>query len=682
MLKLLKLHVLFLLIIVESIFIQNINAAEKTRYQIDDVIVTAGKRKENIQKIPAPVTAFGETEIEDAKMRNIIDIIDNVPNLSLAQGLEHNEVNFRGLGTSMFTGRNPVVLYIDGVPISHRTQFDVNLNNVERVEVLRGPQGTLYGKNAIGGVINIITKKPDNNFQGKVSMEIGEHESYGLKGYVNGPVIEDKLFFGIAASSHETGGYMKNQDPGQKFSDEKDEKNLKARLRWIPAQELEVNFNTSVMKERSGGNAWTTSPKVNFKENRNPDDKQDSDHITSSLDINYQLSFAEFKSISTFSSSEIDRVFDWNQANPTGNSCVDRHDRDAVTQELRLKSKDDSRRFKWIAGLYYSTEETDNIERSITTAAGTKMNWLSDMDDKTVSVFGQVSIPIGSKIDFTAGLRYEKTTKELDYQHIFTNASTGEITGALDYSIDTDEDALLPKAVLSLTLTDNAILYTSIEKGYLAGGLNAYEFIKDLAEFDEQTSLNYEFGTKTSWFKNKLIFNANIFYIDIEDMHVWTMTSPGIFSASNAAKAHSKGVEIELKARPFNGLDLSASYGYTDAEYDKYVNYGVDSSGKKIMKTPEYSLNLAAQYRHSSGLFLRADMQAYGDTFYNATNTDCQDAYEIYNTKIGYESGSWDIYLYCDNVFDEEHFIDMYDFYRMNTVGEPRQIGVVASIRF
>ncbi|WP_321418358.1 TonB-dependent receptor [uncultured Desulfobacter sp.] len=648
-------------------------------FELDTITVTANKRKENVQEIPMSITAFSETELEDAGIEDISGVIDMVPNLTIEK---ESTVSYRGLGNSMFTGKNPVVIYVDGVPFDDSSNYDAELFNIERVEVLRGPQGTLYGKNAIGGVINVITKKPGNVFESKAGIEIGENETYGVKGFVNGPLINDKLFFGISCKYRETRGFMKNDHPDQDYFDSEERKNMKALLRWLPSDQLELSFHTGVAQIRDGAGRGIGSDKVRYHENRDPDDKSDSDVFTSALNVSYKNKFAEFISITTYKDTEGNFWNNYSYLNWGHLEHVSISDSNAFTQEFRVQSSPKDGGFKWLGGLYYSNEVWDFHDYGVvyvtesTLGYNTKSNWPYALDETTKAVFGQITIPVVLSINFTAGLRYEQTNKETDYKHYSTRTDTGELLSTVKWHRDDDWDALLPKGVLSWDINKDALLYASLSKGYLAGGTNINGDDRETAKFDEQTSLNYEIGIKTAWFNNKFFLNSTFFYVDIDDMHVYTNPSPGIWIASNAAKAHSQGIEIEAKARPLQGLDISAAFGWIDAEFDDYGDY----TGKTPTQTPAYTLNLNVQYRHDSGFFIRGEMEGYGKTYYDEANTLKRDPFQLYNAKIGYESSKWDVYLYCNNLLDEEYISSMV--YQMCTVSEPRTMGIIASIRF
>ncbi|WP_320043701.1 TonB-dependent receptor [uncultured Desulfobacter sp.] len=654
-------------------------------YELQPITVTANKSSENIQKVPMAITAFTETELEDAGVETIGDVIDMIPNLTQDSSTQGQKtVSYRGIGTSTFTGKNPVVIYIDGIPLDDRTNYEADLVDIERVEVLRGPQGTLYGKSAIGGVINIISKKPDNTMESKLSGEWGENETYAIKGTVNGPIVKDKLFLGLSAKYRETRGFMKNDNPQQDYFDSEQSKMAKALLRWLPSDQLEVNFHAGINQRRDGGaKTISASDQVQYHANKNPADKSHSDDINSALNISYRTEFAELNSITTYRDTEKDYWRDMSSLNVGYTDCIENTDGHSFSQEFRIQSPQEEKRMKWLGGLYYSREgktasEYGNVyDSEAYYGYSTKYDYPFDLAEESIAAFGQITIPIFSSVSFTAGLRYEKTNKELNYKSSTTRTDTGElIIPKVEWNREEDWDALLPKGVLSWNMNQDAMIYFSIAQGYLAGGFNRTNDDKETAKFDEQTALNYEIGAKTAWFDNRLFLNTTLFYVSIEDMHVYSMPEPGIWIASNAAEAHSQGIEIEVKARPCHGLDIMASFGWTESEFDDYENY----DGNTTELTPEYTFNLAVQYRHASGIFVRGEMEGYGKTYYDEANTIKRDPFELYNLKIGYETSRWDAYFYVKNLMDKEYFSSMGSWY--HAVGAPRTLGLVASVRF
>lgn len=673
--------------------------------KLGSIIVTAQKVEENIQEVPVAVTVFDEISIDDFKIENVDDVIDFVPNMtfdaSYAQG--SNVSSIRGLKSSTFTGKNPVVIFIDGIAQDNSADYGLDLMNIERIEVLRGAQGTLYGKNAIGGVINIISKKPGNEIDSKIQFEAAEDETYRVKSYINGPIIKDKLFFGLSQNYLKTDGYMENDYPGEDKVNDEESIAVSSRLRWKPSEKIDLNFHSSLSHTESGTGTAVNGEtgEVKYHELRNPNDEMDYDSYRAALNISYDGGFAQLNSITTFSFYEENMNHDNFYLGKWKPTAYSDYFYRTLSQEIRIESKENDSGVKWVGGFYYSFEDTrrEEIAYEYDTRPmfgyKTYYNWPDDTNESVYAVFGQMTYPLSSKLDFTGGLRCEYSEKEMDYVYELTRSDTGQILGSdpynptaetnVEYNIDDSWSVLLPKAILSWRENEDMMFFASISKGYLAGGFNLCENIKDKAKFDEQTSIDYEFGIKTSWFDKRLIFNSTFFYLDIDDMHVYYAPDGRTYITSNAGKASSKGVEIEFMARPLKGLDIIASYGLTHAEYDEYENTrGVDCSGKDIPSSPDYTLNLAAQYRNHHGFFCRLGMQGFGRTYFDEANSVYQESYQIYNAKIGYESSKWDIYLYGKNIFDEEYFsfgTVMATGIKAN-VGEPQTFGVVASFRF
>lgn len=657
--------------------------------EMESMTVTANKREENIREIPAPITAFSETDVEDAGIEDMDGILDHVPGISMATGGHGSEINFRGINTSVWSKKNPVVLYSDGVPCDIPQLLDAELNNIERIEVLRGPQGTLYGKNAVGGVVNIITKKPGNTFGGKASVELGTYDTKSAKVMVNGPLVPDKLFFGLSAGIKETGGYLENDHPDQDYVDATTQNDFKGTLRWTPGSKAEVILNVGVMQNNVGGEPIIAGDDIDYNTYRNPDDEKTLDTSSASLSIQYQFDQFDFHSITTTRSSRYEYDFDYGVFTASYANVGTETTQSLMTQEIRFQSPGSSD-FKWLVGLFYSQESIDDdLFYDFNTRAyyGYNMTYRypTEQTEKTMAVFGQATVSLSDSLDLTAGLRQEITHKEMDFNYELSRMDTGALLGNTSYEIDDDWSATLPKLVLTWNIDDEKLVYGSVADGYQAGGFNTTEDDKTEAKFDAQTSRNYEIGTKTSFMNNKIVLDALVYYIDINDMQVMELEPPNNYIATNAGKAHSQGVELEIGVKPISSLILSAALSTIDAEFDKYVESGVDYNGNTPPRTPESITNLSVQYRHESGIFVYLETMQQGKTYYDSANNVSQDAYQIFNTKIGYEQDNWDVYLKVKNLTDTEYaeaYSPDYNTIPYVYVGDPRTISISASARF
>jgi iron complex outermembrane receptor protein len=377
---------------------------------------------------------------------------------------------------------------------------------------------------------------------------------------------------------------------------------------------------------------------------------------------------------------------------PTMGSHSFKMEDDLLSEELRISSPNNRGPFEWLAGLYGFKEETDIDFKS--QAFG---NRKTDIDIQGYAVFGQGTYTLFDRLHLTAGLRYDYIDLEGNQIYEFIDPMTG-ILQSLNFGKDFDNDEFLPKFSMAYDFTDNIMTYASVSKGYLAGG---YHYSAATSEenftYDPEYTWNYEIGTKTSWLNNKLMANLSAFYIDIKDKQVSEFDLMlGAMQITNAAEAHSMGVELELQARPMQGLDVFAGFGYTKAKIDDWIATEMDMStwppgiiqydyeNKDLPNAPKYTYNLGIQYRHLSGFFGRVDILGTGSFYCDAKNRVKEDGYELVNLRLGYEIEHFDIIFWCKNVFDEEYETMKVEWGPsvVGIDGEPRMFGATVTYRF
>ena len=385
-----------MVVLVQIIFIPCIFAEENTSasFQLETITVTAEKQEKEIQKTPSAISVITATELEDADIEEIDEVLKQIPNMNFGETFLGREANFRGIRPSQFTNKNPVVLYIDGILHDNIASFEADLNNIERIEVLRGSQGALYGKSAIGGIVNIISKQPDKLFDTKCSAEFGEDETYKVKAYVDGPIIKDNLFLGLSGSWSETRGFMKNNYPGEDYFDGNDAFRGKVLLNWLPTHRMKVNFHAGASRTRNNNGSVILDDEVRYYDTRDPDDKKETDILNLGLNISYEWDKIEFSSISTFSNNEVELRQNlnyyrtesaWTGLGETENSVF--------TQEFRFQSTNHPGGLKWLAGIYYSKDEEDITEggsimnTEATLGYNKKKDYPGSTDEDAVSVF-------------------------------------------------------------------------------------------------------------------------------------------------------------------------------------------------------------------------------------------------------------------------------------------------------
>lgn len=626
-------------------------------YKLPSVVVTADKRVSDLQKIPASVTVFSQQDLEDRNIKTVREVLARVPNLAPTSDLQGGvRMSYRGAMTSVGTETSPFVMYVDGVPVDAFSALDASLLNIERVEVLRGAQSALYGKNAFAGVINIISKKPDDNFTGVAFVDGGTEYSYQFGSTVSGPVVKDRLFFSLSAGYENRDGYLDFE--GSNESNTKNNKRLKGQLRFLATDDSEINLHVGYTELRDGPAAFLipADDPASSDTKAKTSDFRDTDIFSAALHGAVDFADVELKSITTYRYDKMKASVDTGPVFAPGLSIYSTYKESSyeVTQELRLQSPEvKAGDIDWLVGVYGGYRDFDRTEFAI---PAMKSNSPFKLETFDFAPFGQAVVPLFvDELKLTAGLRWQYVNRKASIKYINM--------GTLAYQVEPDETwtELLPKLVLSYDITDKHMVYAGVNKSFMPGGFNAQQRSTTTPYlYKPQSAWNYEAGVKTSWLDNRLNANLALFYAQYEDMQVMYWNITGYPVATNAGKATSYGAELELDAQLLPGLRGSAALGYTHAEFDEYSVAGQDNGGNKVPLTPDYTANLALLYRHDSGFMGQAEMQYASKIYWKADNVDSRDAVTTVNMKVGYEGESFDTYLYVTNLFDER-YLDFYE---------------------
>ncbi|MGD1908228.1 MAG: TonB-dependent receptor [Leptolyngbyaceae cyanobacterium] len=630
------------------------------------IIVTSERVEENIQDIPGSVTAITSQELEDAGIRSPQGASRLVPNFStFANGPRANNpvYNIRGLANDVNivgVGQSSVGIYIDDVPVDVLTS-ETALYDIERIEVLRGPQGTLYGRNSQGGVVNIITRPPDDTFRfnGLATLDTENRREAQLS--ISGPV-DEQLFFSLGGSYFESDGFIDNTFLNDN-ADRRQDYGIRGQLRWVPSEQWEVRLGADY-EEFDDGSTFGTLIGAN-----NPREVQEDFLGFNRVERNAQFVRARYTGSDVIITSISGRR-QWNQQNATDSdfsaldSSVGTADLETIqyTQELRFQSPSDGGRWHWLAGGFFEHENADlsgGVEFGAASLnPGAVLENFGDFQDTTYAAFAQSSYDLTDQLTVTAGLRFEYRDFSMDRRSRFT---LGGVTNALvpDYSVNASESIWLPRAAIEYRFQPNILAYASISRGYKPGGFNILSDVPAAAQFDSETSLAYEIGVKTTWFDERLLANVSLFRTDLEDYQIIGFDlANNVATVLNAASADIWGIELELRARPTDRIDLIASFGYLNTEFKEFTDTitGRDLSGNQIPYAPQYTYALAAQYRDPNGLFGRVELSGFGTYFFDQTNDAGQSPFALVNARLGYEFDQFGVYLYANNLFDRDYF--------------------------
>ncbi len=654
--------------------------------QLDTITVTAQKLEENVQDVPIAVSAFSGQDVEDQQIESVTEIADFVPNLMIythASGM--NSPSMRGIHASPETLTTSTGLYVDGVPVLMAIGFDDALLDVERVEVLRGPQGTLYGKNTEAGAINIVTRQPDNEFVARVSAEGGmllsaetgdrSKQAYSLN--ASGPLVKDKLFLGVSGQYYQKDGFIENTMTNDTDND-RENWSGRVHLRWTPTYRLDISLiassieydddSVSMNMAQSGAAMFGLPTFEDRKVSSNLLGYNKAKGDSQALKIAYSLTDSLTVTSVTARRKYHERsAIDWDFSPYTLLHSVKDNEYVKLSQEVRLDSSSD--KLQWLMGFYYDNDdnnvgfEQDSMIPSMVSTTD------REFDGDSYAVFGQAGYYLTQSLRVVGGLRYSEQDQE------FTNHVAGT-------KYDDSWNDLSPKLALEFYFTPGIMAYVSASKGYRSGGFNTVATDPQYRSYDEEELWSYELGVKSAFFDNKVILNGAFYYMKIDDMQVYEAVSPTMSYLTNAAEATAIGFEGELRAKLTDGLTAMAGFGYNHIEFDDFSDSLGDYENNKAPYAPEYTFNIGAQYRHYSGFYSRADLIGYGEMFLDRANEYSRDSYEIVNLKLGYETEHYDIYLYGKNIFDEEYDSEGYYDGYYTLFSEPGEVGIQVTYRF
>ncbi|WP_288881096.1 TonB-dependent receptor [Pedobacter panaciterrae] len=688
---------------------------EDAGLKLDEVIVSAQKTEENVQNIPSSISVFSSAKVNDYRIQNTRDLSAIVPNLySSNPGDGRNVTSIRGITTTSYDPA--VATYIDGVNQFGLDTYISSLFDLERIEVLRGPQGTLYGRNAMGGVINIITKKPANYTTGFAGVDFGNYGQQRYSAGIRTALIKDKLFFGAAGLVNRQSGFYTNEFNNKKY-DRLHGYLGNYYLKFQGSSKFDLTLNVKHNENRNDG----TFPLVAsvedalsspFKVNQNTLTKMFDNLFNASLSANYAGDGFNFTSQSAYQSNYryYDKPIDSDFSPIDGISLINNYGKDwnkiqVLTQEFKFSSPSSSTsKLKWVGGVY-GFYQKNPVKQGLSFGEDAEMvgsmpglNIISINKGKGfgLAAFGQVSYAITDELSATAGLRYDYEHKKQGvYGEMLMPGETQPIVEQKDTSATATFNALSPKVSLAYLFVADHSLYATYSRGFRAGGLTQIgsdRTARPLVAYKPEYGNNLEFGSKNTFFDQRLSVNVAAFYVRLTDAQIPVLILPDAITITrNAGKLSSKGVEVELSARPVKGLSVDYNFGYTDAKY-KSLSLPVDKEvvnfdGNKQIYTPEMTSMLALQYGYQIenlnklNLIARGEWAYTGDQFFDLQNRFEQKGYHLFNAKIGVSNKRFDVFFWGRNLSDKTYVDYVYDFGAAH-LGNPKTYGISLAGRF
>jgi iron complex outermembrane receptor protein len=630
---------------------------------VEEVVVTSQRREERLQNVPIQVTAFTSQKISDAGIKTTEDAISHIANITFDHGDTYHGtfITLRGM-TEINNADPPIAMVVDGVPLTNQKQLNMNLFDVERIEVLKGPQGALYGRNAVGGAINIVTKAPSNEFEGFGDVSYGNGNYFDGSAGISGPLVKDKLLFRVSGNYKSDDGRIDNTFRNDKVDFIGHDYSIRARLLAMPTDRLTLDARAEYNDFRAGSNYYSAVFSGNPNDFVDPQFNVPGFTYGRSTDLtlkaDYKLDFGTLTSITAYNSlGEIDRA-DLDFRNPvdspggfygTGLKLGQGQDQfiDMTSQEIRLVSNSDQR-FRWLAGGYYLHTKRDLRTRGFIDFTGDPnqidtgillANQNESNSNNAYAAFAQLDFDITDQLTLTGGLRYDRDERQQ------TNLVSGQVRSK-------DFSWTQPKVTLTYKPDEDRLLYATYGTGFRSGGFNAPNV--SITVFDPEHLQNFEVGFKSAFFGRRLILNGAAYLSKINNYQFFFVDA---LSASqiiaNIDKVTIKGVELEAQAVLAPGLEATAAIGTTNTSIDRSSLFP-GAVGNKTPRTVPISISSSLQYRHQvsgdiDGM-ARVDWQHYGKKYWGVDNADVQDPYDIVNLRVGLERGGAGIYLWAKNI--------------------------------
>lgn len=680
---------------------------------LEEVTVTAQKQEENLQKVAVSVSHIPEEEVRHSRLWQTRDIGGLFPNFYASHsGDGRNVLGIRGITTTSYDPA--VAVYVDGVIQFGLDTYSNGLLDVDRIEVLRGPQGTLYGRNAMGGVINIITKKPTNQTGGFAELSIG---NYGLARYSVGlktALVPSKLFLGVSGLYEKHNGFFTNE-----FNDsDYDKRNAllgNYYLRYLPDAQWSLTLNLKHSGARNNGafplaGSFDQAMDEPFRLNQNTLTKMVDNVTNASLVVDYAGN-VNFSSQTSFQSNyriyedPIDGDFSPLDIVSIVNNYGESWNKVSIwTQEFRLSSAEDSRsKFSWLAGLFgfvkedpvkqgtYFGENGDlygSVPRStlLTTNRG---------KSKGIALFGQGKYQLSDRLDLILGLRYDRENRELTGGGEFLMEGMDAMVIQSDTTGKASFNALSPKLAVSYNLSDYQMLFLSYSRGFRTGGLTQVTGDPSqpaLRSYDPEFSNNFELGLKNEFLDKRIRWNLSAFYSTVMDIQVPQLILPEAFViTTNEGELTSMGLESELTALMGNNLMLTWNAGVIDTEFEELLiaeeQGNVSLKGNKQLFTPGFTSNFNLQYNQTIDrsrdiqFLARAEWMWLGTTYFDLQNQLKQDPYHLVNARIAVEKGPVSLAVWARNVLDTRYVDYAYNFGAAH-LGEPATYGLSVRLGF
>ncbi len=677
---------------------------------LDEILVTAEFRDTPLQEQAASTSVLTGNELQLRAAQHLEDVLNVAPNVNYASGASRARFfQIRGVGErSQFVGPlNPSIGFIvDGIDFSGLGTAGT-LYDVEQIEILRGPQGTLHGANALAGLINVTTGTPRDEPALTVDATAADYGTWSAGITGTGPLIADTLLYRLSVSTYESDGFIENDYLRRDDTNNRDETSVRGKLRWLTGDTDTVDLTLLYTDIDNGYDAFSLDNRRHTLSDQPGRDTLES----TAAGLHWQRSADTVKLEASFSMATSETEYgydeDWSFVGIAPGweySSFDLYerDRDSYSAELRFVSIEPvalgALRSDWVAGFYYLGDRED-LRRTYTYLS---QDFTSTYDTDTLAAFGQLDTTLADNLILSTGLRLER--RETDYR------DNNQV------SDDPGETLWGGKVALEYSLSNDSLIYGGVSRGYRANGVNAgilastgisddpdvNDRLERLSNYDEESLLNYELGYKTSLLNDSLRMRLALFYMDRSDQQVkGSLVIPRedgstafIDYTSNAAEGNNYGLELEMDWQATERLSLYANLGLLETEFDDYVNAdGTDLSGREQAHAPAYQYAAGGQLQLWGGVYLRLDLEGKDDFYFSDRHDVESPSQDLVHFRVGYLADNWSVALWGRNLTDEDYYVRGFGSFGNDPrkeyivepyyqYGEPRLVGVSASYQF
>lgn len=646
----------------------------------DEILVTARKRSERMIDVPETISAFSEAALERAGISNLDKLGQAVPNVVLSRrGDNEPNVVIRGVGS--FGNVQGVGFYIDDV--QNFTDQASRLVDLERVEVLKGPQGTLYGGSSIGGAVKYVTRRPSDELEGRASIEAGERSTLNVNGSVNVP-LSDALAARLSGYADTSDGFLKNAVTGVN-NDKSDEYGFRGALRFRPSDATDVNLGLRYSYLDNGGNDYYLTPNDRTYRRRSDLDQNIYNHrrvMGGILSVEQDVGELSLTSLTSYTERKNRIFWDLDYSSLDGLTAVQRSPirTKVLTQEVRLQS--DAEGFNWLVGGYYSRVRDRALNLVVDAVFGVDFGGPFTISDFSNSTTLEQTYAGFATLTYEAGPFEASLGARLNHSDFFGR------NRVIDDSLRVKDTVVLPKLTLSYKADPAAMLYFNYSQGYEPGRFTLFGETPLLPYKPEKAS-NFELGAKGQTSGGLLAYEVAGFYIKSTDRQLETLVvdASGVPNEAigNVGDARTWGAEFSLTVRPTRELSFNANGGWMDSKFTEGL-----FDGARVPFAPRFSGGASVDYTTdlsaSLKLSLRADVVHNSGFFWNTLNTLRQESYDVVGARIaiGAADDSWELAVRADNLFNEKYHTELqpFDPELIARRGQPRLIVGSATIRF